>query len=162
MIVDVHAHVFPRVSGRISAGPTRGLGYGRIQAGSETTQLIPPYGRETAFTPEMLIANMDWAGVDRAVLLQGPFYGECNAYALDALRKYPGRLDGMAYLDPWDKGAGPMLDQILAAQAFKGIKLECSEATGLTGLHPGARLDQPEITWIWKEIEAQGMVLVLD
>ena len=60
-------------------------GYGRIAVGDEETQLLPPYNEKTVFTPEMLIANMDWAGVDKAVLLQGPFYGECNSYVLEAL-----------------------------------------------------------------------------
>jgi predicted TIM-barrel fold metal-dependent hydrolase len=162
MIIDAHAHIFPQVHGMIASGPTRGTGYGRITAGPETMQLIPPYGLQTIFTPEMLIANLDWAGVGKAVLLQGPFYGECNQYVLDALHQYPDRLAGLAYLDPWDKGAHSMLEWVIETQAFRGIKLECSEATGLTGLHPEARLDMPEISWVWTEIEERGMVLVLD
>jgi predicted TIM-barrel fold metal-dependent hydrolase len=110
----------------------------------------------------MLIANLDWAGVDMAVLLQGPFYGECNQYVLDALQLYPRRLAGLAYLDPWDKEAPGMLEWAISTRAFKGIKLECSVATGLIGLHPQARLDMPEIAWVWTEIEAHGLVLVLD
>ncbi len=70
MLIDAHAHIFPQINGRIGSGPTRGAGYGRLTAGPETIQLIPPYGLETIFTPEMLIANLDWAGVDKAVLLQ--------------------------------------------------------------------------------------------
>ena len=82
MMIDAHAHIFPQIHGRIGSGATRGAGYGRLTAGPETIQLIPPYGPQTMFTPEMLIANLDWAGVDQAVLLQGPFYGECNPYVL--------------------------------------------------------------------------------
>ncbi len=55
-----------------------------------------------------------------------------------------------------------MLEWVIAAQAFKGVKLECSVATGLLGFHPEARLDTPDIAWLWAEIEAHGMVLVLD
>ena len=123
MIVDAHAHIFPEVHGLTASGPTRGTGFGRLTAGSETIQLIPPYGLQTIFTPEMLIANLDWARVDKAVLLQGPFYGECNAYVLEALHQYPDRLAGLAYLDPWDKGAHSMLEWVIAARCFKGIKL---------------------------------------
>jgi predicted TIM-barrel fold metal-dependent hydrolase len=162
MIVDAHAHIFPQVHGMTAAGPTRGAGYGRLTAGPETIQLIPPYGSQTMFTPEMLIANLDWAGVDKAILLQGPFYGECNQYVLDALHKYPNRMAGLAYLDPWDQTAPAMLEWVTSTRAFKGIKLECSVATGLFGLHPEASLALPEIAWVWKEIEAQSLVLVLD
>ena len=102
MIIDAHAHIFPGVRGATGRGPTRGPGYGRIAVGDEETQLLPPYNEKTVFTPEMLIANMDWAGVDKAVLLQGPFYGECNSYVLEALNRYPDRLVGAAYFDPWE------------------------------------------------------------
>jgi predicted TIM-barrel fold metal-dependent hydrolase len=78
------------------------------------------------------------------------------------VRRYPGRLAGLAYLDPWDNRARSMLEWMIEAQAFKGIKLECSLATGLMGLHPEARLDMPQISWLWTEIEEPGMVLVLD
>ena len=90
MIIDAHAHIFPEVRGATGRGSTRGPGYGRIAVGDEETQLLPPYNEKTVFTPEMLIANMDWAGVDKTVLLQGPFYGACNSYVLEALNRYPG------------------------------------------------------------------------
>lgn len=85
MIIDAHAHIFPRVQGINAVGPTRGAGYGRIWIGNQQVQLMPVLNEETKFTPEMLIANMDWGTVDKTVLLQGPFYGECNQYTLDAV-----------------------------------------------------------------------------
>ncbi len=162
-IIDVHAHIFPRVQGRTGNGLTRGLGLGRVAMGAEVIQLIPPYNEETIFTPEMLLANMDWAGVEKALLLQGPFYGECNAYALEAIRRYPQRLAGAAYFDPWDPASGPVnLAELLCIPQFKAVKLECSEAAGLCGLHPQARLDDPAIDWVWPAIAGSGRVLVLD
>ena len=62
MIIDAHAHVFPKIHGRVAAGPTRGLRYGQIKVGTETLRLLPPFGEKIVFTPEMLIAHMDWAG----------------------------------------------------------------------------------------------------
>ena len=162
MIIDAHAHIFPEVRGATGAGPSRGLGYGRIAVGDEKTQLLPPYNEKTVFTPEMLIANMDWAGVDKAVLLQGPFYGECNSYVLEALRHYPDRLVGAAYFDPWATNNHQEFETITASLGFRVVKLECSEATGLWGLHPDARLDMPDIAWLWAELEQRGLVLTLD
>ena len=43
-----------------------------------------------------------------------------------------------------------------------GVKVEFSEATGFCGIHPGARLDDPNIAWFWAELERQGMMLVID
>ena len=161
-IIDAHAHIFPEVRGAIGDGLTRGLGYGRIAVGETEIQLLPPYGEKTVFTAEMMLTNMDWAGVDKAVLLQGPFYGECNRYVLDALTRYPSRLIGAAYLDAWGEASREAFEQIMKASRFRALKLECSEATGLCSIHPGARLDAPDIAWLWTEIERAGLVLVLD
>ena len=162
MIIDAHAHIFPVVQGSTGTGPTRGLGYGRIAVGDAKTQLLPPYNETTVFTPEMLLANMDWAGVTKAVLLQGPFYGECNSYVLEALDRYPDRLIGAAYFDPWGPDNSQDFEAIIASSKFRAVKLECSEATGLCGLHPNARLDMPEIAWLWDSLEHRGLVLTLD
>jgi predicted TIM-barrel fold metal-dependent hydrolase len=162
MIIDAHAHIFPKVQGMNAAGPTHGLDYGRIAIGDRLIQLLPPFCAETVFTPEMLIAHMDWAGVDKAVLLQGPFYGECNQYALEALTRYPDRFMAAAYFDPWAPDSRQTFVTTLKALSFRAVKLECSEATGLCGIHPGARLDAPDIAWLWNELAARGVILVLD
>ena len=162
MIIDAHSHIFPAVQGSTGAGATHGLGYGRIAVGDEKTQLLPPYNQTTVFTPEMLLANMDWAGVDKAVLLQGPFYGECNSYVLDALGRYPDRLMGAAYFDPWETSNRQEFETLIASSGFRVVKLECSEATGLCGIHPDAKLDMLDIAWLWDALERHGLVLTLD
>ena len=177
MLVDAHAHIFPRIHGLNAGGPTRGLAYGRALVGAEEVQVTPPFGEEVVYTPEILLANLDWAGVDRAVLLQGPFYGECNRYVLESLQEYPDRLAGAAYFDPWMEDAlgdsrrelvsvlappetGP--SRLQWGAAFRAVKLECSVPTGLCGIHPQARLDAPDVAWLWHELEQRGLVLTLD
>ncbi len=162
MIIDAHAHIFPAIQGRIGSGETTGIGYGRAQVGFAIEQILPPYNEHTLFTPEMLIANLDWAGVDKAVLLQGSFYGECNAYAAAALYRYPERLIGMAYFDPWVGADREQLALLLDSAPFRGIKIEFSVATGLMGLHPEAQLDAPGLEWLWAELEQRRLVLTLD
>lgn len=164
MIIDAHAHIFPAVNGRISAGKTRSAGYGKMTAGeSQTVRVLPPCAAETAFPPEVLLEYMDWAGVQKTVLLQGTFYGECNRYAADAIRKWPDRLLGQAFLDPWDHpGCQAMFQQAVDELGFHGIKLELSEATGLSGLHPNSRLDEPGLSWLWDALSLRGLLLTLD
>ncbi len=162
MIVDAHAHIFPHVRGECGEGKVVGLSYGKVSCGQRQIQLFPPAQEDVQFTPEMLIANMDWAGVERAVLLQGPFYGECNEYALDAVRRYPKRLMAAAYLDPWDENCRASFESTIASGAFRAVKLECSVASGLCGIHRGARLDDKALDWLWPQLERRGLVLVLD
>jgi predicted TIM-barrel fold metal-dependent hydrolase len=162
MIVDAHTHVFRELLGRIAAGPVRARSFGRITMGEREEQMLPPLCRETAFPPEVLMAQMDWAGVDKAVLLQGPFYGDQNALVLEALRTYPDRLLGAAYFDPWAEDSRARFTPISRKAGFCAVKLELSEPTGLCGLYPEARLDAPEIAWLWDRLEDDGLVATLD
>jgi predicted TIM-barrel fold metal-dependent hydrolase len=162
MIVDAHVHAFRRLCGRIAAGDVIGMGWGRARVGDQEIQLLPPLCPETSFPPEALVAQMNWAGVDKAVLLQGPFYGDQNSTVLEALTRFPDRFFGAAYFDPWDDSPRKKFADILAAHKFCAIKLECTEPTGLCGLHPEARLDDPKLLWLWDGLQANGLVLVLD
>jgi predicted TIM-barrel fold metal-dependent hydrolase len=81
---------------------------------------------------------------------------------LDAFRAHRDRLTGIAYFDPWDALSQKLPEEVGSANGFAGVKIECSEATGLCGIHPGARLDDPLIVWLWKELERLGMILVVD
>ena len=162
MIVDAHSHVFPRIQGQNGAGPTIGTGYGRAVIGGEEVQVTLPMGEGLAYSPEQLLANLDWGGVEKAVLLQGPMYGECNRYALDAIQRYPDRLVGAAYFDPWLAGSRQTFASTMALAGFCAVKLECSVPSGLCGIHPEARLGASELDWLWKELETRGLVLVLD
>lgn len=162
MIVDAHSHVYPEVNGRVGAGPTRGLGYGRMAIGDRVVQALPPLNPRTEHTPEMLLANLDWAGVDRAVLLQGTFYGECDAYVAAAVAAHPDRLAGALWCDPWREGFRRYFDEQAETGAFRVGKIEFSDASGLCGVHPGARLDDPHVTWLYGELERRGMTLTLD
>jgi len=134
--------------------------------GPEERQVTPPFGKGLSYSPETLLANLVWAGVDRAVLLQGPFYGECNDYVSNALQQYADRLVGAAYFDPWMEDSRSAFDDLFekggTEAAFRALKLECSVPTGLCGIHPQARLDATDLAWLWQELERRELVLVLD
>jgi predicted TIM-barrel fold metal-dependent hydrolase len=161
-MIDVHTHIFPTIHGMNAAGPTRDAGYGRMRIGEQQSQLLPPLNEQTCHTPEMLIASLDWAGVDRAVLLQGPFYGECNEYVSAALARYPHRLSGAAYVDPWDESGRRMFDACTAIGRFKIVKLEFSDGSGYCGFHRDARLDDASAAWLWPRMAQHNLTLTLD
>ena len=162
MIIDAHVHVFAKVGG-----------LGSDQVGSmlpiydDGGRLVSirqnhPGGGKLRHTPDMLIANMDLVGIDKAVLLQGPFYGDLNGYVSQAVGRNPDRLIGAAYVDPWTEAGRSQFESITASSIFRAVKLEFSSATGLCSLHPEARLDDVEVAWLWDELSRQGLVLVLD
>lgn len=162
MIIDVHTHIFEKVCGKSSQGLVCGIGYGCISIGGKKTNFIPPLNDRTVHTPEMLIEHMDLVGIDKSVLLQGPFYGECNNYVEDAIKKYPQRFVAAACIDPWSENAKTSFPHILDLKVFKAVKIEFSEPTGYSGIYKGATLKDKSISWLWHELEKNGFVLVLD
>ena len=162
MVIDAHVHIVDTVQGRTKSGATESLGYGKISWGSEEFRLLTPCSNPTAFSAETLVAHMDWAGVDRAVVLQGGFYGDKNAYVAETVARWPDRLVGAGYVDPCAPDAGDALRRCVDDYGFGILKLELSVATGLVGLYPDLRVDGDELSVIWSEAERRGLVVVLD
>ena len=130
--------------------------------GDDIIQLLPPFGEATTFPAETLLAQMDWAGVDRAVLLQGPFYGDANAAVAAACRRWPDRFMGAFAPDPFLAAARDRFKQCVEGDGFRIIKFELSEATGLTGRYPDLRIDDPQFNWIFEAAARRGLVVTMD
>ncbi len=162
MIIDAHAHIMTAVKGMTASGPTRSLSWGVVRWGQQTIQLLPPFNEATTFPAEALLAQMDWAGVERAVLLQGPFYGEANAYVASAVERFPNRFVGAFAPDPLARDARQAYKQCVEDYGLRILKFELTEPTGLTGLYPDLRLDAPAFGWIFEAAERDGLVVTLD
>ncbi len=158
---DAHAHVFPMVAGRTGNGPTQSLTFGRIRHGDRVQQLLSPQNVQTRYPVEMLVANLDALGIDRTMLLQGPFYGTTNEYQAAALAAFPDRLWGAMRFDPWSDPPA-LLPELVATKQYRALKLECSVPTGLTGIHPELALDTPDLDWIWRLLAEWDLTLTLD
>jgi predicted TIM-barrel fold metal-dependent hydrolase len=163
MIVDAHAHVFERIHGHLAQGEVIGIGYGRVRVGmNEIIQVLPPLCEATRLTPEMLLRNMDLAGVERTVLLQGNFYGEMNDYVAGVVNGWPDRFTGAAYLDPWEGDPHAVFTHCVEDLGLRIMKIPVDDAFGLGSIHPGARLDDECVTWLWPEMERRGLIVTLD
>ena len=162
MIIDAHAHITSGVNGMTGTGATRSLAYGQVQWGNRIVRHLPPMARFNAFPPEMLLEHMDWIGVDKAVLMQGPFYGEANAYISQAVKRWPDRFVGTGYVDPRAPDARDVFLHVTEEYGFHVLKFELSVATGLVGLYPDLRLDEDALMWIWDESARRGLVITLD
>ncbi|MCL4251600.1 MAG: amidohydrolase family protein [Anaerolineae bacterium] len=162
MIVDAHAHIFHELHGLTGQGATRSLTYGKALLGDQVFQMTPPMMEKTAFPPEALLANMDWAGVDKTVLLQGSYYGEANATVAEAVRRWPDRFAGAAFIDPRANDARDTFLRCVEDYGFRILKFEISVGTGLVGLYPDLRLDEDSMAWVWEEAEQRGLVMTLD
>ncbi len=96
MIIDIHTHIFPPEIQRYYARYCeRDRWFGELYSNP----------RARVATAEDLIAEMDEAGVDISVAFSFGWTDpglivETNSYVLEAMRLYPGRIYGMAVLQP--------------------------------------------------------------
>lgn len=72
-----------------------------IDGEDRTKQFYPPNLRNLEYTPHSLIAEMDYCGVDRALLHTNPMLGRDTAFFAECVQHYPDRLRSMAPVDEW-------------------------------------------------------------
>lgn len=92
MIIDAHAHLWKTQKGLVDGRAVTPLENGKSDFGGEVRQMMPPYMTDCENTAESLIANMDYAMVNGAVITQEEIDGNQNDYLKTAKSKYPNRL----------------------------------------------------------------------
>lgn len=92
MIIDAHAHLWKTQQGKVDGRDVFSVGNGKSNFGGEIRQMMPPFMTDGENTAERFIANMDYAGVNGAVITQEEIDGNQDGYLLSAKEKYPNRL----------------------------------------------------------------------
>lgn len=86
----------------------------------DVSNIIGKHKFREEITAEMLLEQMDEAGIDKAVI-------SCYAESLDnesverALEKYPKRFIGLYTVNPWEDGSAKKLEEALSKKGFKGL-----------------------------------------
>ncbi len=162
-IIDAHAHVVQYIAGTGSQGELRACGGGKaVYASGQVIRMIPEEIGEYDATPEALLRVMDAHGVEKAVLLQGNYFGFQNLYTYEAVRKYPGRFVGAATYDPFSFQAEKIKAYLFDELKFKIIKFEVSNGSGLMSYHPTVDLDGEVMHGVYRHAAEHGLTFVID
>jgi predicted TIM-barrel fold metal-dependent hydrolase len=161
MIIDAHAHFINRIDGRKGNEKTSAGSYGKVWVGDTEKQMLPPCLADSVFPDGMLVATLDAHGIDRAVLLQNPFYGIMNNEIAQVLEKYPGRFKGTIQVDPHDGKALETIRRFHSA-GQSVLKFEMSDGWGWTGIYNDLFLDRQPFTGFWELAEELGMQVIID
>ncbi len=154
MIIDCHAHVARHLSGFWQP-----LRFGKVSDRGQIRQLLPPSFDPPASPPEALLGYMDQAGVDRTYLVQHYWYGDQNKTVLDALRQWPDRFRGFAYLGSMDQADAPDQLERLIEAGMTGLKVE---VVSTRRLRPTFRFDGTPERKVWERLNQLKRPLVLD
>ena len=140
-IIDSHAHLVQYIAGTGAGGELRSIGNGMaVYANGQTVRMIPKEFGGDQVTPEHLLQVMDKNGVEKAVLLQGNFYGYQNYYTHLAVKKYPDRFAGAGAYDPFSRDKDGIRRYLFEELGFKIEKFEVSTGSGLMAIHPELKL----------------------
>lgn len=90
--IDAHVHLWAKQQGIVGGRPVYSVGNGKADFGGEIRQMMPPYMDDNRNSAERLIANMDYARVNGAVITQEYIDGNQDMYLLLSKEKYRDRL----------------------------------------------------------------------
>jgi predicted TIM-barrel fold metal-dependent hydrolase len=156
VIIDCHVHVCPRVGGTDGRLPYQGRIHGKAQTPQGLVQLLPPSFERTDSPPELALAHLDWAGVDRAFLVQGPMYGFHNRYVAGAVARWPERFLGFAIVEPARGAQAAQELHDCREWGLRGLKVEWP---GTRALMPGSTMSGAEEWKVWRQAKELGMPL---
>src|SRR5579884_1626179 len=111
--------------------------------------------RPHGFSAEEMLAEMDAAGVDRAVIVPPSWVGENNATALEAAARYPNRFAAMGRFDPRAPDAAEQLEGWLQQPHMLGIRMSFH-------MRPFSDwLDDGSLDWFWAACERLGIPVMI-
>ena len=162
-IIDSHSHVFNVLAGFGAKGELRSSGAGKAMwaDGTEIDMIPEGYGEDN-FSIESLLSIMDANDVEKAVLLQGGFYGFQNQYVVKAIKEHPTRFTGAFTFDPFCKNADSIAKKYLDDENFKIVKFELSTGAGLMSYREKFEIDNDRMIHFYDMIASHGATLVLD
>ena len=143
-IIDAHSHLWLRQEATVDGQRIYPLGRGRAMFFGEERQMLPPFMADGVNSAEIFLANMDYAQVGGAVVVQEVIDGNQDAYLADVQRRFPDRFLCLAFGDI-DHGC------LSVPEGFRGLAV------------PGHRmrrsLTEPAVMELFKSMEAKGQIL---
>jgi predicted TIM-barrel fold metal-dependent hydrolase len=113
----------------------------------------PPH-RPNGFSAEQMLAEMDQAGVDRAVVVPPTWVGENNATALEAAARYPERFAVVGRFDVKAPDAKRQLEGWLKQPHMLGIRMSFHVKPFVDWLDDGS------VDWFWASCEDLGITVM--
>lgn len=139
----------------------RGGGFGRFAWTSDGTdyyrQYLPPTLTRLSAPPELMIAQMDHAGVDKAVLQTGHIYGRLNGYLAAAVEKHPDRFWALAMVDEWRADQRSQITQLDRAIAEKKLHGLWFQSSNLRQHNRAETVDDPVFYPFWDRVRQMGI-----
>ena len=120
-------------------------------------QWYPCWFRNMTAPPELMIAYMDYLGVDMAILQHDHIYGSLNEILSDCTKRYPDRFLPLAQIREWEADQEVQLERLehaVGKLGLKGLYFEV-EALAFTGWVD--HLDDNKFEPLWETVRRLGI-----
>ena len=144
MIIDAHLHLWDKQHGMVNGKPVYDIGGGKSDFGGTVKQMMPAYMTDGVNSVERLIANMDFAQVNAAVVVQEYIDGNQDEYLLKCKEKYPDRIKACSLYEEHDN---------YKLDGFDGIKICAGRLT---------KVKLEELSPLFHQAEEKGMFVAID
>ena len=144
MIIDAHLHLWDKQHGMVNGKPVYDIGGGKSDFGGVVKQMMPAYMTDGVNSVERLIANMDFAQVNAAVVVQEYIDGNQDEYLLKCKEKYPERIKVCSLYEEKDD---------YRLDGFDGIKICAGRLT---------KIKLEELSPLFHKAEEKGMFVAID
>lgn len=162
-IIDSHVHLVQCIAGTGAGGELRHVGGGIAEyASGERFQMLPEYFSEGKVTAEDILELMDKNDVERAVLLQGNYFGFQNLYSIEAARKWPERFKAAVSYDPYCRFKNQIRKHLFEELGVQIVKFEVSTGSGLMSNHFTLLLDGELMEAEYAYADEHNLVFVID
>ena len=135
--------------------------FGRVEAthaGEEYyLQWMPPTLSDMSSSPEYMVAQMDYVGVDRAVLQHDRVYGKLDDFLSECVRKYPDRFVALAQVDEWVGGRPDQLERLRHEVQDLGFEGLYFSTGGFFHADFKLELNDPSLEPLWNLVGELGI-----
>ena len=129
-IIDAHSHLWLRQDTTWNGQVIRTTRNGRSLFLGQEVQMLPPFMTDGRNTAEVFLANMDYAQVAAAVVVQEFIDGLQNDYLAQVQQQYPDRFFCYAMADYLKDGFYKHALNLLAVKGFQGLAIPAHRLLG--------------------------------
>jgi len=158
LIIDAHAHLWDKLSGKVEGYDVKSLGSGKATFKGEVRQMMPPYMLDGRNTAELFISNMDYDCVAAAVITQEFIDGNQNEYLLKVKENYGTRFKIAGLCDFRIAGFLPEVKEMCKG-GFDCIKVP---AQWLVSTDKRVYLTDTEMLKAFEVMERSNIILSID
>jgi predicted TIM-barrel fold metal-dependent hydrolase len=123
-------------------------------------QYMPPSLQEQVASPEFLIAQMDHAGVDMAVLQNCKVYGKLNDYFAGCVKKYPGKFVATGEINEFEADKECEISKLRHIVKDLGLKAIFYEAMRFLETGNICGFIDKKFDLFWREVSDLGIAVL--